>query len=260
MRFLTALSASFFLSLTLCLPSQASAQTHRGTATVNAEVALSAYQGLVEEHLSGVLRSARAIALSSEARSARWEQVKPMLDRLSADLDTDATVWFALPDGSYYSTESQGLTDLSLKDRPYFPALMSGEDIQGALVVSKSTDHRSVIVATPVKEDGKVVAAIGVSLRVRLISQLVEKHLALPANMYFFSLNPDALIATHRNIDRMFKHPTDIGDESIGPGFADSLTKDKGQFDYPLHGKKVRTIFSKSSVLGWHFFIARETR
>jgi hypothetical protein len=35
---------------------------------VDAQVVLNAYQGLVEEHLSGVLHSIRAVAMSSEAK------------------------------------------------------------------------------------------------------------------------------------------------------------------------------------------------
>lgn len=227
---------------------------------VNGEVAINAYQGLVEEHLAGVLRSAKAIAASREAESAEWERVRPMLDRLSEDLDTDATVWFAMPDGSYYSTEAKGLTGQNLKDRGYFPRLLAGEDVEGDLVVSKSTGHRSVIVATPVKVNGKVVAAIGISLRLRLISQMVERYTQLPTDMYFYSLTADALISTHRNIDRMFKHPTDIGDESLGPGFTASLAKDKGRLEYPLQGKKINAIFQKSQTLGWHFFLAQEVK
>ena len=227
-------------------------------ATVDAQVALNAYQGLVEEHLAGVLHSIRAVALSSEAKSADWERAKPMLDGLSKDLETDAAVWLAMSDGTYFSTDAEGLTEKNLSDRPYFPRLMSGKDVEGDLVVSKSTGHRSVIVATPVMADGKVVAAIGVSMRLRLITQLVENHTQLPADMYFYSMNSDALISTHRNIDRMFKHPTDIGDESLGPAFANSLKSDKGQLDYELNGKNISAIFQKSKALGWHFFIAKQ--
>jgi len=225
-------------------------------ATVNVQVVLNAYQGLVEEHLSGVLRSIKVIAASPEAKSANWERTRPMLDRLDKDLETDASVWFAMPDGSYYSTSADGLTEQNLGDRSYFPQLMAGKDVEGDLVVSKSTGHRSVIVATPVMANGKVVAAIGVSLRLRLLSQLVEKNTQLPTNMYFYSMNSDALISTHRNIDRMFKHPTDIGDESLGPIFISALAKEKGQLDYNLHGKNISAIFQKSKALGWHFFIA----
>lgn len=226
--------------------------------TTDAQVILNAYQGLVEEHLNGVLRSAKIIAVSTEAQSADWEQVKPMLDRLSNDLATDATVWFAMPDGSYYSTEKQGLTDQNLTDRVYFPGLMAGQDVEGVLVVSKSTGHRSVIVATPVFADGNVVAAVGISLRLSLLSQLVEEYTQLPANMYFYSMSPDALISTHRYADRMFKHPTDVGDESLGPEFATALAQERGSMKYELTDKKINAVFQKSPILHWHFFIAEE--
>jgi methyl-accepting chemotaxis protein len=226
-------------------------------ATVDAQVVLNAYQGLVEEHLSGVMHSIKVVAESSEAKSANWERARPMLDRLDKDLETDAAVWYAMPDGNYFSTNAEGLTERNLGDRSYFPRLMAGQDVEGDLVVSKSTGHRSVIVATPVMADGKVVAAIGVSLRLRLLSQFIEKNTQLPDDMYFYSMNADALISTHRNIDRMFKHPTDIGDESLGPIFTSAIAKEKGQLDYKLNGKNISAIFQKSKALGWHFFLAR---
>jgi methyl-accepting chemotaxis protein len=248
--------ASLFL---IPLPSRADTPAPSKIATVDAQVVLNAYQGLVEEHISGVLHSIKVIAVSTEATSADWQRVRPMLDRLATDLETDASVWFAMPDGKYYSTAAEGLTDQNLGDRSYFPKLMAGQDIEGELVVSKSTGHRSVIVATPVTADGKIVAAIGVSLRLRLITQLVEKNTQLPADLYFYSMNSNALISTHRNIDRMFKHPTDIGDESLGPSFAASLATEKGRLEYTLHGKNISAIFQTSKALGWHFFIARQS-
>ena len=150
MRLLAALLTSVVLTITP-LSASADAPATQNFSTVDAQVVLNAYQGLVEEHLSGVLRSAKVIALSTEAKSAKWEKVKPLLDRFSEDLETDATVWFAMPDGRYYATEAKGLTDQNLKDRSYFPSLMAGKDVEGDLVVSKSTGHRSVIVAKPVK-------------------------------------------------------------------------------------------------------------
>ena len=228
-------------------------------ATIDTQVVLNAYQGLVEEHLSGVMCSIKVVAESPEAKSADWARTRPMLDRLDKELETDASVWFAMPDGKYYATNEEGLTEQNLRDRSYFPRLMQGRDVEGDLVVSKSTGHRSVIVATPVIENGKVVAAIGVSLRLRLLSQLIEKNTQLPPNMYFYSMNSDALISTHRNIDRMFKHPTDIGDESLGPIFTTAIAKEKGQLEYKLNGKNISAIFQKSKTLGWHFFLAWQT-
>jgi hypothetical protein len=224
------------------------------------QVLLGTYKGLVEEHLGGVLRTARVIALTSEAKSTKWVSIKPVLDRFSNDLATDATVWFLLPDGSYYSTETGGLSDQNLSDRPYFPKLMGGQDVEGDLVISKSTGHRSIIVASPVIVNGKVVAAVGVSVRVRLLSGLLESDTKLPDNAYFYALDSSNKIVLHRNVDRMFKTVSDVGDESLGEAFKAVLTKDQGIFNYKLNGKKMTSIFLKSPTLGWYFFIAQETK
>jgi hypothetical protein len=224
------------------------------------QVTLGTYKGLVEDHLGGVLRTARVIALTSEARSAKWQSVRPLLDRFSNDLATDATVWFALPDGSYFSTETGGLSDQNLKDRRYFPKLMAGQDVLGDLVISKSTGHRSIIVASPVIVNGKVVAAVGVSVRVRLLSGLLESETKLPDNAYFYALDSDTKIVLHRNVDRMFKSVSDVGDESLGEAFKAIMKQDQGIFNYTLNGKKMTSIFLKSATLGWYFFIAQERK
>ena len=224
------------------------------------KVTLETYKGLVEDHLSGILRTVRVIALTSEAGSTKWESVRPLLDRFSNDLATDATMWFALPDGSYFSTETGGVSDQNLKDRNYFPKLMAGQDVLGDLVISKSTGHRSVIVATPVVVNGKVVAAVGVSVRVRLLSALLESDTKLPANAYYYALDSDTKIVLHRNVDRIFKSVSDVGDESLGEKFKAILKQDQGVFNYTLNGRKMTSIFQKSTVLKWYFFLAQERK
>jgi len=108
-------------------------------------------------------------------------------DRLIARVSGDerrsglvATAWYALPDGRYFATEKDGMSEENLKDRYYFPTLMSGKEVFGDLVVSNSTGHRSVIIAVPVVANGTTEGAIGVSLRVRLLSELVDQHMKLP--------------------------------------------------------------------------------
>jgi methyl-accepting chemotaxis protein len=213
---------------------------------------------MVEEHTQGVVRTLRVIADSDEAKSGKWEAVKPLLARFGADLKTDATAWYVLPDGSYYETESGGLAEQTLRDRPYFSRLMSGGEVFGDLVISKSTGHRSVILAVPVtSHGGKAVGGVGVSLRVRLLSELVANHLKLPENEYFYALERDSRIVLHQRAERMFKTPSDVGDEALGEEFKRILEQQSGAFQYTLEGKKVSAIFERSPDLQWHFFIAR---
>jgi len=224
----------------------------------DARAALGAYRGMVEEHVDGIHRELRIIAASSEAKSGKWEELKPLLLELSNDLTTDATAWFVLPDGTYFATETAGITDQTLKDRHYFPILMSGKEVFGDLVISKTTGHRSVIIAVPVLSGDKVIGGVGVSLRVHLLSDLVNKDMPLSDDAYFYALERDTRIVLHRKAERMFQTPSDVGDEALGEEFKKVLTQDSGTFDYTLHGKKMTSIFERSPRLGWYFFIAKE--
>lgn len=224
----------------------------------DARVALGAYRGMVEEHVEGIRRELRTLAESSEAKSGKWEELRPLLTRMSEDLATDATAWFVLPDGSYFATEAAGIAEQNLKDREYFPKLMSGKEVLGDLVISKSTGHRSVIIAEPVSMNGKVIGGVGVSLRVHLLSDLVNKDMPLPESEYFYALERDTRIVLHRKAERMFKTPADVGDEALGKEFEKVLEKEAGDFEYTLNGKKMASIYERSPALGWYFFIAKE--
>ena len=224
------------------------------------QVAVGAYKGLVEDHLAGVLRTVSVIAQTSEAKSAKWETVKPLLERLSKDLPTGPTVWFALPDGNYYSVESGGLTDQTLMSRPYFSRLLAGQDVLGDLVISRSTHQRYAVVASPVIENGKVVAVIGVSVKVHLLTALIESKMKLPEKAYFYALDSETKIILHRHLDRVFKMVENVGDEKLAEGFKSCMTNDEGVFNYALKGKKMCSVFQKSKTLGWYFFIAQEKK
>jgi hypothetical protein len=246
-------------ALALCLFA-VRAEAKAASVKLEPEVALGAFTGLVEEHLAGILRTETVIAATSEARSARWDEAGPLLDRFAQNLPTAATVWFMMPDGSYYSTAKGGLTDQNLRDRVYFPKLIAGKEVLGELVISKSTGQRSIIVAVPVVASGKVVAAVGVSVDAVKLAELVESRMTLPDNAYFYALDANTKVTLHRYQARTFKTVSEIGNESLGDAFKKVMHKDRGVFNYSLDGKKMTSIFRKSELLGWYFFIARQCK
>ncbi|NDC36872.1 MAG: hypothetical protein EBZ48_02335 [Proteobacteria bacterium] len=225
----------------------------------DAHVALSAYRGMVEEHITGISRTLGILAKTSEGRSADTHKFKPLLSKIAADLPTAASVWFVFPDGRYFSTTNDGIAKELLSDRPYFQPLLSGKAVTGDLVISKSTGHRSIVLAEPVLSKGKVVGGVGVSLRVRLLSERVVEHLPLPPTAYFYALQHDTRIVLHQKAERMFKTPADVGDEALGDLFKRVIQNTSGSFEYKLHGKRMSAIFERSKTLDWYFFIAIET-
>lgn len=229
-----------------------------GPLMIDGRVALGAYRSLVEEHLTGVLRALKVLAVTADGRSADWRRVETPLRTLSDDMTTAAAVWFARPDGVYYTT-ARGLTGETLKDRAYFAGLMAGRDVRAALVISKSTGHRSIVVAAPVKRGDAVVGAFGVSVSAQLVSELVAKGAQLPDNLVFYALDATGRTAIHKDPDRMFQFPSDLGDASLKAAVATILSRREGRVDYDFGGKHRAALFDRSDVTGWSFVLATLT-
>lgn len=223
--------------------------------TADGRVVLEAYRGMVEEHLEGVLKAAQVLAATSDARSGQWARARPGLAALAAATPTAAAVWFARPDGSYH-TVAEGLVTANVKDRDYFPGLMAGRDVRAALVVSKSTGHRSIVVAAPVFRAGRVVGAVGASVRARLVSEMVERRARLPNNLVFYALDAQGRTAIHKDPERMFEFPSDLGDPSLRAGVAEIMARPAGQVDYSFRGSRRTAIFDSSEFTGWKFVLA----
>jgi C4-dicarboxylate-specific signal transduction histidine kinase len=164
-----------------------------------------------------------------------------------------AAVWFARPDGSYYSVE-KGLTGQNLRDRTYFPRLMAGNDVVGDLVISKSTGERSAILAAPVLKGGKIIGALGVSLSVTKMSRMLQEKMDMPENIVFYALDPKGRISLHKQSDLLFVFPSDLGSKSLNKAVSEMLSKKEGTVSYEFRGKKV-VDFRKSGLTGWVYAI-----
>ena len=224
---------------------------------VDGRVALEAYRALVDEYLAGVLTALKGAAKSVEAASGKWDDVQPMIVELASDIVAEAAVWYALPDGTY-DTAEEGPTGNNLKDRDYFPDLLAGKDVLGPLVISKSTGHRSVIVATPVMVEGKMQAALGVSVRARLLSDYVMTRTNMPPELIFYALDGTGKTVLHRDPDKMFHYPSDMGDPSLDAAVKEILGKQSGVVTYSLLGKERTGLFTKSNLTDWHFVLVHE--
>lgn len=251
-----------FLSAGLGLAAAPAARARDGPAEfdVAGRLLLRAYQAFVETHLAGVLRSLRALARTSDAQSGQWSRVEPALRELSADSATYATIWYARPDGSYFSLATNGASGLSLADRPYFADLLAGRDVEGSLVVSRSTGHHSVIVATPVLGGAEVVAALGASIDARLLSELVANATDMPADLTFYALDARGQAAIHRDPGLTAVFPSDLGDPSLTVAVAHMLARRRGVVRYDFAGTHRTALFETSEATGWRFVLARLRR
>ena len=216
-------------------------------------ILLNTFTALAEEQIRGVERSLKILSATEEAKSGDWNAMKGLLTELSSGGINAAAVWYARTDGSYYTVE-KGLTDQNISDRPYFPRLLSGENIVGDLVISKSTGKRTAIIAVPIWKDGKVIGGLGVSISLDEVSRKLHKKMALPKEMVFYALDAKGQTSLHRESSLLFAFPSEMSSKTLRDAVHEMLSKQEGVVSYDFHGGRT-VVFKRSQLTGWVFAI-----
>lgn len=247
-----------FLFLVLSLPAVAAGekspvQNNNGVNTAELRLLLNSFAAIGEEHIESALQSLKLISATEEVQSGEWEKMKGLLADSGRSGMEAAAIWFVRPDGSYYTVE-EGLTGLNLRDRGYFPRLMSGAEITGDLVLSKSTGKRTAIVAVPIRKNGKIIGALGASLSVVDISRKIEEEMGLPGNIFFYALDQNGRTSLHKVSALLFAYPSDMGSKSLTKTVGEMLAKPEGTVTYDFYGERT-VVFKKAPLTGWVFAI-----
>ena len=232
----------------------ARAETDGHGFTLDSRVALAAYGTAVDARLVGILAAARVLAATADAKSGDWARIRGPLSILAESEPANSAVWFARPDGSYYSVE-KGPTNQNLKERDYFPRLLAGRDVVGSLVISKSTGLRSVIVASPVFRDGGVIGVIGVSLDVRRLSASLDRAIGFPSDVVFYALDAKGQTALHHTDELIFELPTEKGSPTLSAAVRTMLAEPAGVVEYIYAGSERTAVFQRSALTGWVFVL-----
>lgn len=212
-------------------------------------VAVSAVTALVDSHVQSMAGALQALAQTGDVKSGNWDTMKDPLSKLSQG-QVPAAIWYALPDGSYYTVE-QGKTDQNISDRPYFPKVMAGNMAIGDLVVSKSTGKKSVVAVAPVKSGGKVTGAVGASMYLDTLSQTIASELQLPEGMTFYAVAPSGDMALHPDASKIMTKAADFNSKSFSDAVSNMLAKKSGDATYDLDGSSYSVQFRTSSLTGW---------
>lgn len=220
--------------------------------TLDPAVGVNAYAALVDQELAHTRSALRILAASENARSGDWNRIKGPLAMLAKGAPASAAVWFARPDGSYFTVEG-GPTGQNLKNRDYFPKLLSGKEVFGDLVVSKSTGKRSAVIAVPVKAGGRIVGALGVSVAMEKVAALIEDRLHFPPELMFFALDGSGQIALHRESRLLFEFATGLGSPTLNEAVKEMLAKPQGVVHYEFEGAQRTAVFKRSDETNWVF-------
>jgi ABC-type amino acid transport substrate-binding protein len=239
-------------------PASTMAPSVPGTPSIIPEAALSGVMALADVQFRDIATSLEVLAMTGEAKSGEWDQIRPLLLGLEQRTG-QARFWYALPDGSYYTTVDN-LTTANLASRPYFPGVLAGNTSIGSVVVSHSTGRSTGIVAVPIFDnEGNVTGFLGSSVYLDSLSVDLTRSLPVPGTMYFFALDRDGLTALHSRSEQIGRQATDQGTPAEVEAVRTIMAQDEGQVTFLSEGVQQTVTFRTSPVTGWTYGIGVES-
>jgi len=222
------------------------------SAGAQADLALNILVAETDGHLKAVLRPLEVLAVTTEAQSGAWQNIRPLLATLE-EKEPDARTWYALPDGSYY-TVVDGLTSANLKTRSYFPVVLAGNESVGIVVVSHSTGKNVAIIAVPVRNQSAVTGVVGASVYLDTLTDTLRGR--VPAPFVFYAIDTEGQFALHSDKGQISRNVATIGPElSFGRAISTIRAQGSGTVEYDDGGVHYMARFRSYPLTGWRFVV-----
>jgi hypothetical protein len=93
-----------------------------------------------------------------------------------------------------------------------------------------------MIAAVPVKDDGQIIGAPGVSVYLDDFSETLVQELELPDNMVFYAINDQGYIAWHSYTQCLMQKASDLGNSTFSQAVDEMLSKKEGNATYQFGG------------------------
>jgi hypothetical protein len=127
--------------------------------------------------------------------------------------------------------------------------------VVGALVVSRSTGARALIVASPVLVDGKTAGAIGVSIDAAKLAVELDGAIRFPPNVVFYALDSSGETALHRAGELIFAFPSAQGSPTLSRAVETMLATKEGVVEYEYGGSLKTAVFARGRLTDWVFVL-----
>lgn len=179
----------------------------------NLEMGVAGVAALTDSHIENCVNTLEVLATTEEVKSGDWEIMLPLLTKAD-EVMVPGPKWFGLPDGSYY-VAGMGKTDKNIADRAYFPVVMSGSNTYSELVVSRSTGEKVLVVAVPVIKEGEVVGALGISVFLEDLSDIISEQLKLSDDIVFYAVTAEKQVALHTDTEMILEDKPESPENSV---------------------------------------------
>jgi len=197
----------------------------------------------------------KSIALETEVQKGDWEFIKAAL--ISEESERIPSLyWYALPDGSYYTSEKDKV-DADLSNREYFPDLLAGKEVVGFPIVGKTSGKKSIVVAVPILKEEKITGILGTSIYLDELWDLLKEKIMISEkyDLYAVSENGTTMFDLETK-DHLLDNVLEQTSESLVDAIKTIVSSDSGKVVYVWNGKDKTAVYRKSPLTGWRYVIS----
>lgn len=183
----------------------------------------------------------RQLANSELLQTMDWEQIEPFLQQQMAEAPPYYLILFvAAPDGSYNTTleRSAGFVN----DREYFGRVMAGETLITGPLLSRSTNQRVIIAATPIWNADRttVQGVLGLSMDLEELMRVSRELLLSDQRSHFYLMDEDGYFIIHPDSDMIMNARV----QDFVPEW-DQLPRESGSISGEENGEGYRAFYQK---------------
>ena len=218
------------------------------------KIVLNDAQTRSEAFISAELERLQKIAESDAARNGNWEEIKKEL--LNDPENLAALYWYALPDGSYYTSEKDKV-EANLSDRKYFPELLKGENVVGYPIIGKTSGKKSFVIAVPIKVGNNVTGIVASSVYLSEFWDKIHNNITIPENFDFYAVNSEGIaIFDFETKDHFLVNCYELNSYTLSDAVKKIAASDKGHVEYEWKDKVKIAVYKKSEISDWRYVLS----
>ncbi len=142
------------------------------------------------------------MASNSRIQSMEADKVKEALDQFDAGWGRYETLFVTGMDGKSIATNDN--SEMNLADRDYFKEIQSDKVVIAQPVFSKATGNFVLVVASPIKNEGRIIGMVGVTVPMNYIAELMSAA-ALGETGEAYLINSDGFFITPSRFEEQLK-------------------------------------------------------
>jgi len=194
------------------------------------------------------------IALNPAVQSGNAEMIVPFIKNIAKEKKLYSIVGYLYPNGASVNTLG---TSVNLGEREYFKQAMRGEAVIGDPSTAKTTGHLNIVVAVPVKVDGKVTGVVYGAIDMEGLTEKVM-NIKVGQTGYSYLVQGDGLAIVHPDQEKAMKFNA-LKDSNGSPLFKAATERmvkgETGLQQYDDQGVKKIMTFAPVAGTNWSLAI-----